>query len=53
MVLQGLFSRGMGASDVQQGWDVAVTPTHVAVTLPSHVIAVYAFQVSFVQVPNA
>ena len=43
----------MGASDVQQGWDVAVTPTHVAVTLPSHVIAVYAFQVSFVHMSDA
>ncbi|KAL0036267.1 hypothetical protein WJX79_010808 [Trebouxia sp. C0005] len=43
---QGLLSRGMAAADVQQGWDLAVSPTHLAVTLPSCVIAVYAFQTS-------
>lgn len=39
----------MAAADVQQGWDVAVSPTHLAVTLPSRVIAIYAFLVSLVQ----
>lgn len=48
-ILQGLLSRGMAAADVQQGWEVAVSPTHLAVTLPSRVIAVYAFQVSLIQ----
>ena len=42
--LQGLIHRGMGAGDVQQGWDVAVTPTHIAVTLPTQATAVYEFQ---------
>lgn len=51
--LQGLLSRGMAAADVQQGWDLAVSPTHLAVTLPSCVIAVYAFQVSLVQLHHA
>ncbi len=39
----------MAAADVQQGWEVAVSPTHLAVTLPSRVIAVYALQVSLIQ----
>ncbi len=37
----------MRASDMQQGWDVAVTSTHLAVILPSHVMATYSLQVSF------
>ena len=52
-LLQGLFSGSMGAADVQQGWGVAVSPTHLAVTLPSRVIAVYAFPVSLVQLHHA
>ncbi len=43
----------MAAADVQQGWDVAVSPTHLAITLPSRVIAVYAFPVSWVQLLHA
>jgi hypothetical protein len=43
----------MAAADVQQGWEVAVSPTHLAVTLPSRVIAVYAFQVSLKQLRHA
>ncbi|DBB06293.1 hypothetical protein WJX77_007210 [Trebouxia sp. C0004] len=43
---QGLFPGGMAAADVQQGWEVAVSPTHLAVTLPSRAIAVYAFSAS-------
>lgn len=30
---------------MQQGWDVALTPTHLAVTLPTRVAAVYQLQV--------
>ena len=44
-VLQGLIHRGMSPRDMQQGWDVALTPTHLAVTLPTRVAAVYSFQV--------
>ena len=45
MVLQGLIHRGMSPKDMQQGWDVALTPTHLAVTLPTRVAAVYQLQV--------
>ncbi len=44
-----MFSGSMAAADVQQGWDVAVSPTHLAVTLPSRIIAVYAISVSLIQ----
>ena len=43
----------MAAADMQQGWDVAVSPTHLAITLPSRVIAVYAFLVSWAQLLHA
>lgn len=45
VVLQGLIHRGMSPRDMQQGWDVALTPTHLAVTLPTRVAAVYQLQV--------
>ena len=54
--VQGLFHRGMRAADIQHGWDVAVTATHIAVTLPlpTCAMAVYAFHVSlhFMQLPR-
>lgn len=49
VMLQGLIHRGMGPGDVQQGWDLALSSTHLAVTLPTRVAAVYEFKVrSFV-----
>ena len=48
-MLQGLVHRAMRPSDVQQGWDLALTSSHLAVTLPTRVAAVYEFQVWFMQ----
>ena len=44
--VQGLFQRGMGPSDVQQGWDLALCSSHVAITLPTRTMAVYQLQVN-------
>ena len=45
--MQGLLHWGMSPSDIKHGWDVAVTTSYVAVSLPLplNVMALYGFQV--------